>query len=78
MGREVFVKVVDGGLKTRGQLRSVHMLRQMLKMKPRELSAGYQGATRMLFPSCYFGVLVLRQTVATIFQAGLYSPTTAS
>lgn len=34
MGREVFVKVVDGGLETRGQLRSVHMLRQMLKIKP--------------------------------------------
>lgn len=34
MGREVFVKVVDGGLETRGQLRSIHMLRQMLKIKP--------------------------------------------
>lgn len=71
MGREVFVKVVDGGLEARGQLRSIHMLRQMLKFKPRELSIGYQGATRMLFPSCYVGVLVLRQTIATILQAGL-------
>jgi hypothetical protein len=71
MGREVFVKVVDGGLETRGQLRSIHMLRQMLKTEPRELRIGYRGAARMLFPSWYFRFLILRQTVATILQAAL-------
>lgn len=45
MGRKVFVKVIDGGLEPRGQLRSIHMLGQVLETNPRELSISYQVGT---------------------------------
>jgi hypothetical protein len=43
VGRKVLVKVIDGGLEAGGQLRSVHMLSQMLETKLRAVSSASQG-----------------------------------